>query len=634
MSEEAQAARPLGDALAAALLLLVVGWTLGMADPLGAEGFMGLALALATACALLERGTARGVSAADAPALLALAALAALAMLHPALQLRVVRPDAAMLALGATALTAVVAATWRRMGAALPVVLGLLALFVLLVGPTLPERFSTRAVEPARVAAYLAFDTNGLMSRMLYIATATIAPFVLFGGLFAASGAGKALTAPLQKMLRGCHGGSSKAAVLGSAVFGMVSGSAVANVTTSGPVTIPMMVRDGVPPHEAAAVEAMASTNGQMTPPVMGASAFLMAEWLGLPYAQVALAATAPALLSFAALILFIDFIARAKARRPQAAPQEAEPIDWPGLGLALAPFVVLGHALFVAGLAPGRAAVLGCATLALIRLALAVRSGLALAAADLARAALASAPAVVGVVLLAACAALIMGLLNVSGAGFMLTVRLIDLAGGAFAPLAAMTAALAMLLGLGMPTVGVYLVSASLCAPALIAAGAQPLAAHMFILGAGMLSMITPPVALASFTAAMIAHAAPWRTAVAAMRLGVAPLMVSWAVLIQPALLDPLSGPPFVAALAAVAAALALLTAAMAGHVGAPMGPLARLTALALAAANLTVAGGGPSSGAALAAPLAGAAFLVAFTGAGRRRLVAALRGVRETRS
>ena len=599
------------------MLALVVGWPLGLFGRLAPETFM--ALALAAAAALSIRGM-RGVG-----AVAALVALGLLGLMQPVFQLKIVHPDAEMLGLAAMALMAVAVATWRAMGPALPCALAALVFFVLAIGPELPERFATRPVDAARVAAYLAYDSNGLLSRMLYIAAATIAPFVLFGGLFVATGAGRVLTAPLQRMLAGCQGGSAKAAVLGSAVFGMVSGSAVANVATSGPLTIPMMVRDGAPPHEAAAIEAVASTNGQLTPPVMGASAFLMAEWLGLPYADVALAAAAPAALAFVALIMVIDFRARAgsgaratpshaHAGTAQAQTTVAEFL------LALAPFATLACALFVGGASPGRAALLGCATLAALHLAATIREGLGPAARTLAAGALASAPAIAGILLLAASAALIMGLLNVSGAGFMLTVRLLDIAGGAFVPVATLSAALALVLGLGMPTVGVYLVGASLCAPALIAAGAEPLAAHLFILSAGMLSMISPPVALASFAAAMIAEAAPWRTAFAAMRLASGPVVVAAMMLIQPALLDPFAGLDFVGAVVACAVALALLAAAHVGHVGAPVGSAARAGALALALAVLSGAGAGPADAGWIAAVLAGLSFLAWHTPAGQR--------------
>ena len=618
---------PLADRLSAglgaALLGLILAWTTGLsahvAPGLRAEAVVALALGLAVALAIGADGGGRAAPMRRVAAVLALCALATLGVVLPDWQARLVRPDAGVVALGLAVLAAVLAASLRWLGWVLPGLLVALAAVCLWIGPDLPERFATRQVSPARLVAYLTLDTNGLLSRMTHIATATIAPFVLFGSVFAATGAGAALTHPLHHLLRTCHGGAAKAAVLGSAGFGMISGSAVANVATSGPVTIPLMRADAMPAEEAAAVEAAASSYGQIMPPVMGASAFLMAEWLGLAYAEIALAALVPAALGYLWLILMIDFGARAAARTPaRRAPERARP-RLARILPALVPFAILVHALFVAGAAPGRAALLGCAGVLAVQLAGAPRSGLAAALAPVLRGAMAAVPGIVGVLLLGASAALLMGLLNVSGAGFMLTVRLIDLAQGSFAALAGITAGLMILLGFGMPTVGVYLVGAGLCAPALVAAGADPLAAHLFILMIGVLSMVTPPVALASYTAAAIAGARSGATARAAFALGAGLAIVAVCLLMAPALLRPVSDPGFAAALAAATLAILSAAAAARGHAGRPLGPGARALGLGLAAALL--AGLGTGSAATVWSAGAGAVMLLlAHSAAGQR--------------
>jgi TRAP transporter 4TM/12TM fusion protein len=395
----------------------------------------------------------------------------------------------------------------------------------------------------------------------------------------------------------------------------MISGSAVANVSTSGPVTIPLMTDDGMDPAEAGAVEAVASTYGQLMPPILGASAFLMAEWLGLPYAEVALAALAPAVLAFLSLILWVDFSARARPKPPpRQEPERRSALDPATLALAVLPFAALAHALFIAGMAPGQAALVGCAVIAIVRLATAERAGLGAAARSLAAGAMASVPGIVGVLLLGASAALLMGLLNVSGAGFMVTVRLIDLAQGNFAILAAMTALLAIILGLGMPTAGVYLVAAGLCAPALAAAGADPLAAHLFILIFGLMSMITPPVALASYAAATLSGAGTWETGRIAFRMGAGMAIVGAAILIEPALLRPSADARFLTAFLAVTLALVAITAALVGHLARPLGPLARIAAAMLAALLLTVLALPDASPVQLVAIVATATFAAAF--------------------
>lgn len=623
------------------LLLLLPAWVLGWTEASGlaldTELFLGASLALAAALAfLLPRGDAPAEAAEPdrprgwqvAAALAALAALGVLALMQPHVHLRIARPDMPMLAAGTLAIAAVVAATWRRLGVVLPLVLLALAVFVFWIGPALPDRFATRPVSGARFVAYLAFDTNGLLSRLVYIAVATIAPFVFFGTLIAATGAGRSLTEPLQRLLASSPGGPAKAAVASSALFGTVSGSAVANVSTSGPITIPLMVRGGMAPHRAAAVEAVASSGGQLLPPIMGASAFLIAEFLGLPYAEVALAALVPACLVFAALLLTIDFGARARGERlaPEA-PSDPRRMSDDGLSPrarlllhAVVPMAVLVHQLFVVAVAPGKAALVASGVAMAIFLATPGHGGLTARAMALLRAAAASVPPIAGIILLAGAAALVMGLLNLSGAGFMLTLRLVELAGGSFALLAALTAALTLLLGLGMPTVGVYVIAASLCAPALVAAGAVPLSAHLFVLAVGMLSMVTPPVALASFSAAMIAGAPLWRTAFTALGYALGLVVVAAAFLFQPVLLEPGAGLPFFAALLPCLMALALVSAAQAGHAFLPLGPLARLAAVGLAACNLVVMTIGQPSPLWATALLAGAALLVLHSPAGQR--------------
>lgn len=632
------------------LLLLVPAWVLGWTDALGlaldTELFLGLSLALAAALAFL---LPPGDAPADAPvgvprgwqmavALAALVALGTLALMQPHVHLRIARPDLPMLIAGTLAIAAVFAATWRRLGPVLPLVLLALAVFVVWIGPALPDRFATRPVSGARFVAYLAFDTNGLLSRLVYIAVATIAPFVFFGTLIAATGAGRSLTEPLQRLLAGSPGGPAKAAVASSALFGTISGSAVANVSTSGPITIPLMTRGGMAPHRAAAVEAVASSAGQLLPPIMGASAFLIAEFLGLPYREVALAALVPACLIFATLVLTIDFGARARGERFMPEPPARDPAGGlsPRLRLllhAVVPMAVLVHQLFVVSVAPGKAALIASGVAMAIWLATPGNGGLRSRAAALLRASVGAVGPIAGIILLAGAAALVMGLLNLSGTGFMLTLRLVELADGSFALLAVLTAALTLVLGLGMPTVGVYVIAATLCAPALVAAGAAPLSAHLFVLAVGMLSMVTPPVALASFSAAMIAGAPLWRTAFTALAYALGLVVVAAAFLFQPVLLEPGAGLPFVVALLPCLLALALLAAAQAGHAGLPLGPVARLAAVALAAANLAVMTDGQPSPAWAAALLAGAALLALHSTAGQRLMRARRALLQETR-
>jgi TRAP-type uncharacterized transport system fused permease subunit len=236
--------------------------------------------------------------------------------------------------------------------------------------------------------------------------------------------------------------------------------------------------------------------------------------------------------------------------------------------------------------------------------------------------AAQASVPAITGVMLLTAMAALVMALLQVSGAGFMVTQRLIDLSQGSFALLGLLTAALVLFLGLGMPTIGVYVLAASLCAPVLAAAGTDPLAAHLFILFVGMLSMVTPPVAMATLTAAMIAEAPLWRSCAHGMRYGAGLMVVAAAILIQPALVAPLDHPDFLAAVLPLMLALGLVAAALAGHVGLGVGATGRLVMLAAALAALSAMASAQVDAAWWLTIAIGTGLLAIQTASGRRLL------------
>lgn len=603
-----------------ALLLLIMGWSLGWSDRLGlllyGEQMLALALGLCAALLLLAdgRGGPAGPGTARLRAGLAaatLAAFGAVAWQYPAFQAGLARPDPAMIGLAAAALVCVLLAVWHRMGPVLPLLLLGLAGFALWIGPDLPGRFATRGLSPERLAVYLAYDTNGLLSRILHVAVITIAPFILFGALLEGMGAGVALTRPIARLVGGFRGGAAKVSVLSSAGFGTLSGSAVANVSTVGAVTIPMMRRAGHPPHQAAAIEAVSSTGGQLMPPIMGASAFLMADLLGVPYSQVALAALGPALLYFAALLMAVDFAARRHAPGPAPLPPPdavLPPLAW---RYAL-PAALLVYLLFFAPATPGSAALVATAALLAVHLAWPLRDlpgRLRWTVALLVRAARLMAE----VILLAAAAALVLGLLNVSGAAFMLSLQVLEVGRSGLGPLLAMTALLALLLGLGMPTVGVYVLVASLAAPALVAIGVEPMAAHLYALYFGMLSMITPPIAMASFAAALVAEASQWKTALRGLRFGAAAYAIPVVFVLQPALLTPQAPLAFLGVLLPALLGLALLTAALFGHVARPLGPGLRLAALGLALGNLLAgaldAGGGEVARGALM--LAGLALL-----------------------
>jgi TRAP transporter 4TM/12TM fusion protein len=389
-----------------------------------------------------------------------------------------------------------------------------------LLGWMLPGEFASRPVALSRLLVYLGIDTNALLGNTLQIAIIVVIPFIIMGQVLTRCG-GSDFFAELAAALMGrFRGGSGKIAVAGSYLFGMVSGSAVANVASVGTVTIPLMTRSGFPPRIAAGIEAVGSTGGQIAPPVMGAAAFLMAEYLQVPYAEVMIAAFIPAFLYYAALFMQVD-LESAKLGilgTPRQSLPSALTVLREGWHFVI-PFAILIGGLVWLNMEAEYAALL--ATAALIVLAIIVPyKGRRRTPSEMIAAVVSAGGAVVDIIAITAIAGILIGVLNLTGVAFALTQQLLTISGANLALLLGVTAFAAFLLGLPLPTVGVYVILATLAAPALVQSGISPLQAHMFVMFNGMLGMVTPPVALAAFAAATIARSDQWQTGWTAMRI------------------------------------------------------------------------------------------------------------------
>ena len=557
--------------LRAGLLLSVVAWIMDVPGRLGlalyTEQFLAAAAGFSAALVLLSPGrlaTAAQQVLSACMSLVCLAAFAYVAVHYPSLQLSLVDAQWPAVVLALVILSCVLEATRRRSGLALPIMLLALVAFAFWVGPHLPDSFKTRPVSFARLSMYLALDTNALFSSILYIATVVVTPFILFGGLLNAFGGGQLFSILADRAVGHYRGGPAKASVVGSAAFGMISGSAVANVVTTGSVSIPLMARSGFGPRLAGAIEAVASTGGQLMPPILGASAFLMAELLELPYRDIALAAVFPAVLFYVALFLAVDLEARrqessgasSSANAERLATSRLEVIGW--RWRFMLPMLVLLYLLFWEKRTAEMAGILASASLVVVFL-LAPGTALRRRLAECLQATLRAMDGVAEIVMLSAAAGLVIGVLNLTGISFAITMQIFELSGGSLAFLLLLSALLSLLLGMGLPTVGVYILLATLVAPAMTKLGVPPLAAHFFVMFFGMLSMITPPVAIASFAAASIAGHSPWATSMTTLRLGVGLYLIPIAFVLNPVLLT------WDAPMAGVTAALPTLVAVMA---------------------------------------------------------------------
>ena len=459
----------------------------------------------------------------------------------------------------------------RTTGLALVVVA--LAFFALaLVGGSLPGELAARSIPLGRLTYFAVWDSSAALGLPMKIVAAVVAIYVLFGQVLFKSGGSTFFTDISMALMGRYRGGPAKIAILGSSLFGTISGSTVSNVLTVGVVTIPLMKQSGYRPHVAGAIEAAASTGGQLMPPVMGIAAFLMAEFLQVPYAQVALAAVIPAVLFYIALFIQVDLEAARRGLKP------LEPSQIPRVGAVMRagwhfpiPFAVLVYTLFWLNYEPETAGL--AATVAALALALVFPfQGKRIGWRDLYEMLRSSGLAVLELFMIGAAAGIIIGTLTYSGLGFSLTLVLLNISGGNLIGLLVVAAIASIILGMGMPTVGVYILLATLIAPALVKFGIAPMAAHMFIMYYGCLSMITPPVAIGAFAAANLAGADPMRTGFTAMTLGWTVFVLPFLFVFSGTLL--LYGDPWLIALDCITA-VAGVWLVSAGTMGYARGPL-----------------------------------------------------------
>ncbi|HLV10995.1 MAG TPA: TRAP transporter fused permease subunit, partial [Trueperaceae bacterium] len=373
-----------------------------------------------------------------------------------------------------------------------------------LFGRQMPGPLLHRGYSLERIGRHLALSYSGIYGIPLAVMVRYVILFIVFGALLQVSGAADFLVRFAQSIAGRFTGGLGKVAVVSSALVGTISGSAAGNVATTGSVTIPAMKRGGYQPHFAGAIESVASTGGQIMPPIMGAAAFLMADYLGVPYGQIAIAATLPALLYFLAAGVAVDLYARSHGLRGMKA-SEIEPLKsvlregW----LYILPILVI-YVLLVAGYSPTLSALVGLAMAVLLMVV--QRAGLRQIVAAFEAAGRGAATLTV----VAAGAGIVVGVMQLTGLGARLASVLVDLSGGSILVLLLLTMVTSIILGMGMPTTVVYVLLFSLVAPALVAMGIAPLSAHFFIFYYGVLAAITPPVALASYAAASIAGSHP----------------------------------------------------------------------------------------------------------------------------
>ena len=576
---------------------------------------MGTAIALVYLHYPARRGTARG----RLPWYDALAAIVGFAVtlyasyVYPTIinELIFVPPDA--VAVGVVLYVLCLEGLRRTTGNALTIIVVLFSIYALL-GHLVPGDMQTREVDPTRLVSYLALDTNALMGFILKVATTIVFVFVFFGQLLTRSGGAGFFNDFALALMGRYRGGSAKIAITASSLFGSVSGIVVSNIVATGVVTIPLMKRNGFPPRLAAAVEACASTGGQLMPPVMGAVAFIMADFLARPYRDIVIAALVPSFLYYLALFIQADL----EAARRGITRVDGQLI--PGLRavmktgwIFIAPFAVLIYALFWLNWEVQTAAVAACIVTIAAGFLIGYQ-GNRMVARDLYDALFETGISVLGIMMIVAGASFIVGILFVTGLGSAFTLLLVKVGGGSLFLLLGLTAVVCVVLGMGMPTLAVYVLLAAVIAPSLVEVGIPAIAAHMFILYLGMMSFLTPPVAIAAFFAADIADAPPMATGWTAMRFGWTAYAIPFLFAFSPALL--LQSADIVTTVITIATAAVgvwLVSSGMIGFFVRPLGGFARLGFLAAGVLLVIPSELGPwasltdAAGAVLAAALAG---------------------------
>ncbi|WHX98357.1 TRAP transporter permease [Neobacillus sp. DY30] len=435
---------------------------------------------------------------------------------------------------GLAAILLVLEATRRAVG--LPItIIAIIFMIYALYGPYMPGFIAHRGLQLDRLVQTMFFTTEGILGTPLGVSSTFIFLFLLFGAFLVKTGVGQYFNDLAIAIAGRNTGGPAKVAIFSSALQGTISGSSVANVVTSGSFTIPMMKKLGYKKEFAGAVEASASTGGQLMPPIMGAAAFLMVEFIGgISYWEIAKAAAIPAVLYFIGIWIMTHFEAKRMGLRgltKEEMPNRKEVLKKLYLLLPIISVIFL----LMSGMSVIRAALWSIViTVAVSAIRKETRigfKGMVEALVDGARSAL-------GVAAATAAAGIIVGVVTKTGLGLKMANGLIDLAGGALLPTLFLTMIAALILGMGSPTTANYVITSTIAAPAIILLGVPDLPAHLFVFYFGIIADITPPVALAAFAASAISGGEPFKTGVNSSRLAISAFIIPYMFVLSPELL------------------------------------------------------------------------------------------------
>lgn len=427
----------------------------------------------------------------------------------------------------------------RSLGAAMPIIAVIFIIYAML--GNLPGFLQHRAIDVEWLSTHLFLTTEGVFGTTIGASATTVFLFVLFGAALEKTGGGEFFLQLAYSVCGRYRGGTAKVAVVGSGLMGMISGSAVANVAGVGSIAIPLMKQTGYSSDDAGAIEAVSASGGLIMPPVMGAAAFIMAENLGVPYSEIILAAALPATLYYMAILFSVDFIAgrQGLVGMPKDQLPKFRAVMKEGY-LYIIPMLILIYFICIAKTSAQRAAFWGFVSIVVLY---AVRKilqekdvrGFCKMILDIL---IDGSRQAVSIIAACACAGIIVGVISLTGLGLTLSSALVDLAGGSLFLLLLYTAIACIILGMGLPVTACYIILAVLAAPAIVNLGVPAIAAHLFVMYYGVLSNITPPVALASYVAAGISKSKPLNVAVTSCKMSVVLFVLPFMFIYQPVLI------------------------------------------------------------------------------------------------
>jgi len=423
----------------------------------------------------------------------------------------------------------------RTMGWTLPII-ALIAISYSYFGSYFPQLFAHKGYSTERLIDYLFLTSDGIFGVALGTSATFIAALVLFAAFLEKSGAGKVFIDLALSLVGRTQSGPATVAIFSSSLMGSISGSAAANVMTTGVFTIPLMRRVGYRSHVAGAIESVASTGGQIIPPIMGAAAFVMAQYLGVPYAQIALAAIIPALLYYLGIFFSVNAQAGKQGLKRLEHSEIPKLLDVLRRGwITLVPLVILIFLLLVIQLSPILSAMYSIISILILYL---LQNGLKATWELLVSSLEAGSKAVTTVAVACGIAGILVGVFMLTGLSYRLSEILIDLSNDNLFLLLVLMMVASMILGMGVPATPAYIIIAVLAIPSAIQLGVTPIAAHMFALYYAALANITPPIAIAAFAASSITEDHPMKTAFTAFKVAIVVYLIPFLFVYNPALL------------------------------------------------------------------------------------------------